>query len=175
MMPFVPAVCYQCHTLFSSGLFVKDIRVNLSGIEAESCPNCARKGRILGGMYEFIDYTLNVLKEKNRTIFELNILYDTLSMANEMNMPPNQLEVQIKNDFPEFQDLLLLLPGTKADFKLCLNLITQILLAVIEMSFQTDEVSYNTDDIVKIVQNIKVNQTIDQIYTQNTGVKKRFL
>lgn len=174
-MPFVPAVCYVCHTMFSSGLFVKDIRVNLSGIEAEPCPNCSSNGRVLGGMYEFIDYTLKVLKEKNRTIFELNILYDTLSMANELNIPASQLEEDIKRDFPEFQDLLLLLPGTKADYKLCLNLIIQVLLAVIEMSFQSDRDSHESDDFVTIVQNIKVNQAIDQIYTQNTGVKKRFL
>lgn len=174
-MPFVPAVCYDCHTVFSSQLFVRDIRINLSGLEVHKCPNCSEKGRIVGGMYEFIDYTLTVLKNENHSIYELNMLYDTFMLARELNISPKRLKRDIKKNFPEFQDLLLLLPETNEDYQLCLSILTQVLLAVIEMSVAEHFHHKETKDLVKIVQNIKVNQTIDQIYSQNTGIKKRFL
>lgn len=174
-MPFIPAVCYDCHTIFSSQLFVRDIRINLSGLEVQKCPNCSEKGRIVGGMYEFIDYTLTVLKNKNHSIHDLNMLYDTLMIANELKLCPKQLKRDIKQNYSEFQDLLLLLPETNEDYQLCLSLLIQVLLAVIEMSVDEYYPKEQTKDLVKIVQNIKVNQTIDQIYTQNTGIKKRFL
>lgn len=174
-MPFIPAVCYECHTIFSSQLFVRDIRINLSGLEVQACPNCSEKGRIVGGMYEFIDYTLTVLKNENHSIHELNMLYDTFMIARELDISPKRLKRDIKQNSPEFQDLLLLLPETNEDYELCLSILTQILLAVIEMSVDEHFHQEQTKDLVKIVQNIKVNQTIDQIYTQNTGIKKRFL
>jgi|SRR5690625_2137417 len=174
-MPFMPAVCYNCHTVFASDLFVRDIRINLSGHEVKACPQCSNKGRIVGGMYEFIDYTLTVLKNENHSIFELNMLYDTLMIACELSVSPKRLKRDIKQNFPKFQDLLLLLPETSEDYQLCLSILTQILLAVIEMSVEHRSSDQQTPDLVKIVQNIKVNQTIDQIYSQNTGIKKRFL
>src|SRR5690625_1217423 len=110
-MPFIPAVCYECHTVFSSQLFVRDIRINFSGLEVKKCPHCSEKGRIVGGMYEFIEYTLSVLKNENHSIHSLNLLYDTFMIARELNVPPQRLKEDIKQNFPEFTDLLLLLPG----------------------------------------------------------------
>src|SRR5690625_3740207 len=140
-MPFVPAVCYDCHTVFSTQLFVRDIRINLSGLEVHKCPNCSEKGRIVGGMYEFIDYTLTVLKNENHSIYELNMLYDTFMLARELNISPKRLKRDIKKNFPEFQDLLLLLPETNEDYQLCLSILTQVLLAVIEMSRSEEHTS----------------------------------
>src|SRR5690625_5681252 len=140
-MPFMPAVCYNCHTVFASDLFVRDIRINLSGHEVKACPQCSNKGRIVGGMYEFIDYTLTVLKNENHSIFELNMLYDTLMIACELSVSPKRLKRDIKQNFPKFQDLLLLLPETSEDYQLCLSILTQILLAVIEMSRSEEHTS----------------------------------
>lgn len=174
-MPFIPAVCYECHTIFSSQLFVRDIRINLSGLEVYACPNCSKKGRIVGGMYEFIDYTLTVLRNENHSIHELNMLYDTFMIARELNISPKRLKRDIKQNFSEYEDLLLLLPETQEDYQLCLSILTQILLAVIEMTVDEHFHEERSMDLVKIVKNIKVNQTIDQIYSQNTGITKRFL
>jgi|SRR5690625_3896277 len=174
-MPFVPAVCYTCHTIFSSELFVRDIRMNLPGLEVKPCPTCSNKGRIIGGMYEFIDYTLTILKNDGYSIFELNLLYNTFMNAQESNIPPKQLKREIKNKFPESIDLLLLLPETTEDYQLSVNIICQILLAVMELSIDYRLQNEQSADLVKIMQHIKVVQTIDQIYTQNSGVKRRFL
>jgi|GEM_PF-6061840 len=174
-MPFMPAVCYACHTIFSSGLFVRDIRVNLTGIEVQSCPNCLAKGRIIGGMYEFIDYTLKILKANCHTFIELKMFQGILETADQESYTPVRLEVKFNNFFPEFRDLLILLPDTLTDYKLCLNLLLQIVTAIIERLSEEDLDKYSVPDCVKTIQKVNVNQTIDQIYTINTGVKKRFL
>src|SRR5690625_5212005 len=174
-MPFVPAVCYNCHTIFSSGLFVKDIQTNLSGIEASGCPTCQNKGRIIGGLYEFIEYTLTILKEQKRTVVNLQQLYTIIRKTEMQKMNAPRLKDKIARNLPEYTDLLILLPETEEDYHLCLSVLTQVLRAVLTMSLDENSPYGYTNDYIKIAKNIKVNQAIDQIYTLNTGTNKRFL
>lgn len=176
-MPVMPAVCYSCHTIFSSNLFVRDIRMNLSGLEINSCPICEKKGRIIGGMYEFIDYTLTVLKNVDYSVDKMDVLYEMLIDAQGERITPEQLKHEIKQRFPESIDLLLLLPETNEDYDLCVNIMEQVLLSAMELSMSEQiRIDQLTDtDSVKIMKNLKVEQIIDHIYSINTGVTKRFI
>lgn len=173
MMPFLPAVCDSCHTIFSSGIYVKKTQLHLSGFKASPCPVCKKAGHVRDGLYKFVGYTLSILKSEDTNILKLTTLHDTIILAKSDQLRQDQLEIVIKQELPKFLDLLLLLPKKKEDYMLCLHLIAQIVSAVIEISIQKDQEYEYTERPIKLYQDIKINQTIEQIYTNNTGTDRR--
>lgn len=173
-MPFVPAVCNDCHTIFSSGLYVRDIDMNVSGYEVrERCTNCNGEGQVLSGIYKFIDYTIAIIKETERPLSQLKKLHQFLTIVYNYNIGYDEVEFDIYLELPTFADILLLLPETKKDYKLCLHILIQVVSAIIEISIQADNMSSRAGGVIKIHQDLKSTQIVDQIYTQNTGVKRR--
>lgn len=173
-MPFVPAVCNDCHTIFSSGLYVKDTEVRLLGYEPKGCcTNCNSHGQVLSGVYKFIDYTIAIIKEKERPLSQLNKLHEFLTVVYKYDIGYDQVEFDINLELPTFTDLLLLLPETKKDYKLCLHILIQVLSAIIDISIQADKANARAGGVIKIHQDLKSTQIVDKIYTQNTGVKRR--
>lgn len=172
-MPFLPAVCNACHTIFPSGIYVRRSQLHLGGFKASPCPHCKNGGQVPHGLYKFIDYTLSILKSESRNIIELTSLHDTILLAKEDELEQEHLEVIIKHELPDFLDLLLLLPKQRTNYMLCLQLLAQVVFAVIELSIKVDKEQKHKQQPIQLHRGIKAHETIEQIYTNNIGTSKR--
>ncbi|HLQ73581.1 MAG TPA: hypothetical protein VK125_05070 [Bacillota bacterium] len=172
-MPFLPAVCDGCYSLFSSDIYVRSYEVEVFGHEAEPCPNCGSKGHVRSGIYKFINYTLSILTNQDRTMIELTSLHDVMQLAEDGKLLQEHLEMIVIYDLPSFSDILLLLPEDEKDYKLCLSLLIQITASLIEISSQRGNGTKSYEPIIKLYQNIKIKEIIEQIFTNNAGTARR--
>src|SRR5699024_7695756 len=117
-MPFVPAICDSCYTIFSSGLYIRHVEVKLPRYEVESCPKCMQKGYIKSSIYNFVTFSIKVMEKNAQSNEKRTKLYRILEDAWENEKTQQELNAQIKKEAPSYIDLLLLLPGTKEDYTL---------------------------------------------------------
>lgn len=172
-MPFLPAVCDECYSVFSSDIYVKEYDAIHSGYKAEPCPSCGNEGHVRSGLEQFIQHTLSILTAQERTMIELTNLHDVMQLAADGKLMQEHLEMIIIYDLPAFSDLLLLLPEKPDEFRLCLSLLIQITASLIEISSQSIGADYSHQSIIKLYQNIKIKDIIEQIFTNNCGTARR--
>lgn len=172
-MPFLPAVCDGCSAIFSSAIYVRDYQVELAGFKANPCPKCGSSGYVRNGLHKFIYYTLTIIQTKDRSMMELTSLRDILVLARDGDLRAEHLEMIITYDLPVFTELLLLLPERKDEYHLCLNLIIQIVIALIKIGLEAHRDSAGYNPSVSLQIDVKVSEVIEQIFTNNSGTAKR--
>jgi len=172
-MPFLPAVCDGCYSLFSSEVYAKSYDIDTYGYEAEPCPNCGNRGHVRSGLYQFVQHTLSILTAQERTMIELTSLHDVMQLSVDGKLMQEHFEMIIIYDLPSFSDVLLLLPEEEKGYKLCLSLLIQMTAALIDLSSQKNNGTKSYDSVIKLDQNIKVKEVIEQIFTNNAGTARR--
>lgn len=172
-MPFLPAVCNFCHAIFPSGIYVRETELHLFGYKVSSCPKCKKNGYVRNGLYKYIGYNLLILKSKRTNMRQLTNLYNVIVLVKRDKLQRDQLEVVLNKELPELMELLLLLPRKKSDYILCLHLLAQMLSAVIKISIEEDQDRERKEQWIQVYQDIRINQILEQIYTNNIGTDRR--
>ncbi|MGD6871096.1 SEC-C metal-binding domain-containing protein [Sutcliffiella horikoshii] len=172
-MPYIPAVCDFCGTMFASGIYVENSQVSFSGNKAGPCPNCGKSGHIPDGVFNFIGNAIQILNAPDRTIFELERFSDILGGVIEERTTPEQFEEKVKKEAPALSPILSLLPKTREekreDFKFTLAILIQVIIAIITLSSQAADSNSDEEKTNPVIQEIEVNQVINQVYVNNNN------
>ncbi|KUP08074.1 hypothetical protein Q73_07570 [Bacillus coahuilensis m2-6] len=171
-MPYIPAVCDNCSTIFSSGIFVENSSLELSGNKSGPCPNCGGMGQVPDGVFNFIGNTIEIISAPERSIYELRRFASLLARAYQEDLAEEQVEEQIAREVPSMSSILSLLPRNRTELRSDFYSWLQITVAIIAIlsnlqSNGQEEVEINN---IEINQKVEVNQVINQIYETDTNI-----
>jgi len=152
-----PAICETCGSVFSSGLDVLAENVGLFNIAVGPCPKCHGDGRILDGVYSFVDNALLLLSDSDRTKAELVKLAAILKNATIVQTSASELSEQIQSEIPELSSLGDILPKTRTELYAFVAIIIALITTIIS--------SWSGDQKPKI----EINQVVNVHYDTNLG------
>lgn len=122
-MPQVPALCDDCGAVFGSGIAVQNVRhLTLSGNRSK-CPRCGSKARIPDGVFNAVGGTLELVAGPERTVEDLRRLQEVIREAQEQGVSRDTVANAIREQVPEFSDLVDLLPQTRSELYMFLTML----------------------------------------------------
>lgn len=155
-----PAVCYTCGTIFPSPFNIMAGTVEFVNVGVSPCPKCGGDGRILDGIYRFIDNAILLLSDRTRTKSDLHKLADILKKARQKQATTQELSEKIQNDLPELSSLKDILPKTRTELYAFVVIILTIITILIT--------SWSRDHAPKI----EINQVVNVLYENQDSVQE---
>jgi hypothetical protein len=136
-MPQVRAVCENGHFFPTYGVefggepYVTVLQATFTvgeDVPVSDCLECGTHARILGGVYNVVGDTLELLQGPKRTVSELERLREILRVARESGASPEEVGSTVQQEFPDWGPALvrLLVPKTPADFYALLAVILMV-------------------------------------------------
>jgi hypothetical protein len=137
-MPQVLAVCENGHFFptygveFGGAPYVEVLEAKFTvgeDVPVPNCPECGEKSRILGGAYNVVGDTLELIQGPERTVSELERLREILRSARESGASAEEVRSTVEREFPDWGQALSkrLIPKTPADLTGYLTLIIAII------------------------------------------------
>jgi DNA-binding transcriptional MerR regulator len=165
-MPRVLAVCDVCGSFFPTygGEFYNGPEIDVieatvtvgSDVQVPDCPNCGGTSHILGGEYNVVGDTLELLQGPERTVSQLERLAEILREARDQNASLEEIRQAVSEEASELGTLADLLPRNRAELYAFIALI----LTAIQLLLSSPENIQNTNvDIEKVI-----NKTVEQHY-----------
>jgi hypothetical protein len=152
-MPQVLAVCENGHFFPTYGVelggvaYVEVLEATFTvgeDLPVPNCPDCGGTSRILGGAYNIVGDTLELIQGPERTVSELERLREILRMARESGAAPEEVKNTVEHEFPGWGPVLakLLVLKSPADFYALLAVILMTLEMVLgdKQSVQTTNI-----------------------------------
>jgi SEC-C motif-containing protein len=169
-MPQVLAVCENGHFFPTYGVelggepYVTVLEATFTvgeDVPVSDCPECGTHARILGGVYNVVGDTLELLQGPEHTVSELERLREILRIARESGASPQEVGSTLQREFPEWGWALakLLVPRTPADFFALLNLIVAVVGVLLVLKQEGQDTNAKPDQIIN---NITVVQEAPQ-------------
>jgi hypothetical protein len=151
----VPAVCDNCSTIFPSSFELKSINTSFYGCTSGPCPICGSTGHILDGVYSFVENTILLLNNSNKTKNELQKLIDILKEAKNKGQSINEIANKISSEAPELSSIKEILPKSRSEFYAFISILITIIGLFINLTSNKHD------------KKIEVNQIINNFYQQN--------
>ena len=115
-MAKIPAFCYNCATIFSSGIEATNVkRLTLKGNKSR-CPNCGTMAPIPDGVYNAIGDTLELIAGPDRTVKDLETLKEIFEDARRRQVSREEFATRLERDAPHLSGILSHLPVSEAAF-----------------------------------------------------------
>lgn len=170
-MPYMPAICDTCGTIFNSGLYIENAKgLTLSGNTAGPCPSCNNMGHIPDGFYNFVENALKVITPE-KTIQELKAFEKTIRTVQKNNQQPElirekseekleeKVEEKLEEKSPQLAYFVNSLPANNETTNVWLQFFLSLLLLFIQNAIdekpepvQPTEIEINT-----VINNISTN------------------
>ena len=135
-MPYVPAICSSCGTLFSSGIFVENVlRLRLGNNTAGPCPVCGDTGKVIEGIFDFIGDSIRILSASRHSVETLRALRVSVQDAGHEQRPPEEVAAAVTEAVPELGPLVqrLLVPRTPGQFYTLLGVLVSVITLVLTL------------------------------------------
>jgi hypothetical protein len=150
-MPIIPAFCFTCGSVFSSGIYVENSTVNLEGNVAGPCPKCGGMGGVLDGHMRVTDSVIELLSGPELSIKRLRQLASTIASAKTNPIAPNKAIENLKEAAPELRSVIDALPKNRIELYAFLTLIATIISTLIGLYVATKDEPIKKDEIKSMI------------------------
>lgn len=158
-MPTIPAFCDNCHTPFSSGIFVDNCtNLFLGGNKSGPCPNCGSMGTVLEGVFNVFNNVIEVIDASSKSREQLSKYIEFLNGVKKENIDSESLKRKIEEDMPELSSIASYLPKTRNELYAFLALLVSLFSLVISLGGKPEG---NTN-------NITINNVINEVLSEKS-------
>lgn len=156
-MPDIPAVCNNCGSLYPSGtgFDAGGTGVNVtfivpSGPAGRLCPVCGANGRQLGGAWDIVENTIQLLEGPEQTVADLEKLAGILRKARDQNADFEEVKSSIEQEFPTWGQQLtkLLVPKAPADIAAYIMLALMVVQTISQAKQAEGPMQIKADQII---------------------------
>lgn len=170
-MPYVPAFCNTCGTIFSSGIFIENcvnMTLSLSGNTAGPCPKCGGIGHIPDGVFSFIGDTIKILNAPERTTEELQYLFKILKTQQKENINIYSLQQKVEEESPQLSPVVNALLKNKQDVYQWITIIIMVLQLILGKQSPPTQIN-NSIQTTQVINYIYQNSDKESGQTEQTN------
>lgn len=158
----LPAICNSCGTIFNSGFLANGGTISINNCTSGPCPSCGGIGNIPNGVYNIVNNTIKILKNKDYTKAELINFTDVLKKVKEEQVTLEEAESEIKDNLSGLSSILNLLPKnreeTRDDIKFLLGFLIAIITLFATISGNSSEVNnINIEQVISVMEQVEEN------------------
>jgi hypothetical protein len=159
----IPAFCDTCGAVYRSGIVVARISDDVpADNRAVPCPVCDNRGRIPGGVFDFLRAAIVILAAPERNLHELTRLTEILSEATDKKLSSDAIVDAVRHELPGLAGVAELFPPAQAGLNSYISMTVALSVLIWGASSSADGAA-----------TITVEQAIDHIFNETSRAAEK--